>query len=313
MGDLPIETHESSPMNPSSLKPFIVPALISTYLLSLADAESDASSALFQGDPIVISKGHEFAEGMAFDADGHFYFTDVPAGKLFRVDAKSGEKSLFDGETGKTNGIAMGPDGALYGCAGGAKRINRWDLKTGEKSVVAEGPHSNDIAITDSGIIFFTDPKSKSVWRVSPAPERKLTKAAALDWRPNGLALNPDQDGLFVADFQADTIHRFPVAKDGALGESTPAYVLATGDDGRGLLDGMVIFPSGNLLIGTARGIQLVPPISLNSTPIKPVVIPPFGERPRCNYLRLSPDGQWLYAAFQYDIVKLAVRKGVLK
>jgi gluconolactonase len=273
-------------------------------------ASAAESGSLFVGDPVVISEGHGFAEGMAFDAEGNFYFTDVPAGKLFRIDARTGEKTLFDGESGKTNGIAIGPDGMLYGCAGGDRRIHRWDLETGERSVVAEGPHSNDIAIARDGTLFFSDPETSSVWRVSPAPERQLTKAAALDWKPNGIALNPAKDALFVADFFGDTVHRLPLADDGSLGEPRPAYRLATGEDGRGLLDGMVILPSGNLLIGTARGIQLVPPLSAKGATFKPVVIPPFGDRPRCNYVRLSPDGETLYAAFQHDIVKLALRKG---
>ena len=278
-----------------------------------APTGADESSPLFVGDPVVVSEGHEFAEGMAFDAGGNFYFTDVPAGKLFRIDATTGEKTLFDGDSGKTNGIAIGPDGMLYGCAGGAKRIHQWDIKTGKKVVVAEGPHSNDIAIADDGTIYFSDPKTSSVWRVSPAPERKLTKAVALEWKPNGIALNSARDALFVAEFFADTVHRFPLADDGSLGDPRPAYQLATGEDGRGLLDGMVVLPSGNLLIGTAAGIQLVPPLSAKSATFKPVVIPPFGDLPRCNYVRLSPDGKTLYAAFQHDIVKLAVRKGAIE
>ncbi len=276
-------------------------------------SQTDPAATLFTGKPVIISEGHQFAEGMAFDAEGNFYFTDVPAGKLFRVDAKTGKKSLFDDQSGKTNGIAIGPDGMLYGCAGGDKRIYRWDLKSGKKTPVAEGAFSNDIAITRSGIIFFTDPKTQSVWRVSPAPERKLTKAAALPWRPNGIALNPKHDTLMVAEFGADKVHRFPVAADGSLGKSEPAYRLATGEDGRGMLDGMVVMPSGNLLIGTARGIQLVPPLSSKSADFKAIVIPPFGDRPRCNYVRLSPDGQWLYAAFRADIVRLPVRKGAIR
>ncbi len=289
--------------------------LILLLCFSALHAQSQTGSAvtLFTGKPAVISSGHQFAEGMAFDAEGNFYFTDVPAGKLFRVDAKTGKKSLFDGQSGKTNGIAIGPEGMLYGCAGGEKRIYRWDLKSGKKTAVAEGPHSNDIAITRSGFIYFTDPKTQSVWRVSPAPERKLSKAAALPWRPNGLGINPKHDALFVAEFNADKVHRFPVAADGSLGKSEPAYRLATGEDGRGMLDGMVVMPSGNLLIGTARGIQLVPPLSSKPADFKAIVIPPFGDRPRCNYVRLSPDGKWLYAAFKSDIVRLPVRKGAIR
>ncbi len=114
-----------------------------------------------------------------------------------------------------------------------------------------------------------------------------------------------------VAEFFSDTVHRFPIAKDGALGESKPAYKLAVTEDGKGFLDGMVVLPSGALLIGTSRGIQLVTPVG--EEPARHIIIPPFGERPRCNYVRLSPDGKWLYAAFKDDLLKLPLRDGVVK
>ena len=115
----------------------------------------------------VVSKGHQFAEGMAWDADGHFYFTDVPRNQIFRVDKNTGKKTLFDGASGRTNGIAFGPNGRLYGCASGDKAINAWDVKTGEKTAVNTGTLSNDIAILNDGTIFYTDPNSKLVWRLA--------------------------------------------------------------------------------------------------------------------------------------------------
>ena len=286
--------------------------LIAIALLGSALADDDPST-LFAGKPEVISEGHQFAEGMAFDKNGNFYFTDVPAGKLFKVD-KAGKKTLFDGDTGKTNGIAMGPDGMLYGCAGGAMAIHRWDLKTGKKTAIAKGAFSNDIAITKKGRIYFTDPKTAAVWTVSPAPEHKLEKAVQLEWKPNGIGLHPAQGTLMVADFFGNTIHGFPIGKDGALGESKPKYILdVSKEEGKwkdkGLLDGMVVLPSGRLLIGTARGIQFTSRIDIKD-PMH-LTIPPFDGRPRCNYVRISPDGKWVYAAFKDDLVKIQLKKAL--
>jgi len=207
--------------------------------------------------------------------------------------------------------IAMGADGMLYGCSGGARVIHQWDLKTGRKTVIAKGPKSNDIAITRNGTIYFSDPASMAIYMVSPAPERKLATAVQLEWRPNGIGLSPKEDSLMIAEFFSDTVHRFPMTKDGSLGESKPAYKLAVTEEGKGFLDGMVVLPSGTLLIGTSRGIQLVTPVG-EETP-RHIIIPPFGDRPRCNYVRLSPDGKWLYAAFKDDLVKLPLRDGVVK
>ena len=49
----------------------------------------------------VVSTGHKFAEGMAWDTEGNFFFTDVPRNQLIRVDAKTGKKTLLDGDTGE--------------------------------------------------------------------------------------------------------------------------------------------------------------------------------------------------------------------
>lgn len=275
-------------------------------LLVAAD-EPGPAAMLFEGEPEVVTEGHQFAEGMAFDGEGNFIFTDVPKSQLFRIDAKSGERTLIDGESGGTNGIAIGPDGMIYGCASRDKKIYRWDPKSGERSTVAEGPRSNDIAVAKDGTIWFTDPKEQLVWRVA-AKTRELSKAAELPWNPNGIALNPKQDALFVAEFYSGTVHRLAIAEDGTLGEPKPGFKLATPEDGRGHLDGMLVLPCGWLLSGTARGIQCVPPVG-DKSGAKPIVVPPFGERPRCNYVRVSPDGQWLYAAFAKDIVRLRMRQ----
>ena len=133
----------------------------------------------------VVSSGHQFAEGMAWDEDGHFYFTDVPRLQLFKVDKDSGIKTLVDAQSGRTNGIAFGPDGKLYGCSSKDEGINVWNPNTWEKETLAKGTPSNDIAILDDGTIFFTDPNNKSVWRID-ANSRERTLAASLAWKPNG-------------------------------------------------------------------------------------------------------------------------------
>src|SRR3954469_15748110 len=136
----------------------------------------------------VISTGHQFAEGMAWDGDGHFYFTDVPRGQLFKVDKATGEKTMVDGATGRANGIAFGPDGRLYGCASGDRCIYAWDPKTWQKVKVTEGTQSNDITILRDGTIFYTEPPTKLVWRLA-AKTFKREVGAKLAWEPNGIAL----------------------------------------------------------------------------------------------------------------------------
>lgn len=250
-----------------------------------------------------VTEGHQFAEGMDFDADGNLLFTDVPRMQLFRIDRESGKRVLLDGDTGRANGISFGPDGRLYGCASGAQAIHAWDPASENfaKTAVARGTASNDLAILDDGTIYYTDPKAETIWRVSPGPERTLEKAAALPWRPNGIGAAPDGTTLFVAEFASSNVHGFPINEDRSLGESAVAYILKVPPDGSGKLDGLMVLPGGRLLIGTALGVQLAHPHPAEDPPL---VVPPPGERPRCNYVRISPDGRYLYAAFAADILR---------
>ena len=106
-------------------------ALLLPGVLAAAD-EASPAALRFDGEPEVVSEGHQFAEGMAFDVEGNFFFTDVPKGKLFRIDGKSGAKPIVVppfGERPRCNYVRLSPDGRwLY--AAFAKDIVR--LRVGE-------------------------------------------------------------------------------------------------------------------------------------------------------------------------------------
>jgi len=256
----------------------------------------------------LISDGHQFAEGMAWDQEGHFYFTDVPRALLFKVDTQTGEKTLLDDNTGQANGIAFGPDGRLYGCARGASKIYAWDPLTWGKVPVARGPDSNDIAILDNGTIFFSDPAERAVWRVDLV-SGELSKVLNSGWAPNGMSVSLDQRTLLVAEFNSSRIHGYTIGRDSSLkGRHRIAYRLGIPSNGLGRLDGMQPLSGDRFLIGTALGIQIVFPAGKEgSGPL--MLVPSPDGRPRCNYARISPDGMWLYAAFAKDILRRRVKK----
>ena len=257
----------------------------------------------------IVSAGHRFAEGMAFDLDGHFFFTDVPGLQLYRIDRESGEKTLVDDATGRTNGIIFGPMGKLYGCASGDQSIYAWEPTGWKKEAIAKGSPSNDIAVLEDGTLYYTDPKAKTVWRVGPAPDHKLEKAAVLPWGPNGIGAGPDGQTLYVAEFSSGNIHGFPISGDRSLGKPVVSYKLKTPDDGVGKLDGLEVLPGGRLLIGTELGIQIAHPLA---DKVALQVIPSPGGRPRCNYVRISPDGLYLYAAFGTEILRRKINAAKL-
>jgi sugar lactone lactonase YvrE len=275
----------------------------------LAAAPAPAPDLIFAAgsDWEVVSTGHRFAEGMAWDAEGHFYFTDVPAGQLFKIDRHSNEKTLVDGATGRANGIEFGPDGRLYGCASGDRCIYAWDPKTWQKTKVTEGTASNDIAILRDGTIFYTEPGARMVWRLAPSTFAREV-GVKLQWEPNGIAVSRDQKTLLVAEFNADTIHGFAIGADGKASETDRAiYKLGVPSDGVGRLDGMLTLPDGRLLIGTALGTQIAPPLAAAGSG-RHIVIPSPQGRSRNNYVRISPDGAWMYTAYAVDVLRRRLR-----
>lgn len=279
--------------------------------LPVASAQEDL---IFAKDSAweMVSEGHEFAEGMAWDAAGHFYFTDVPNRELFKINKENGEQTLVVAATGRANGIALGPDGRLYGCAAESDGINAWDVNTWEVQTYGLGAKSNDLAILDDGTVFFTDPSTGSVWRLNIETNER-TEAVSTDFRPNGIALSLDQRTLFVADFNSDTIYAHSIDNKGqVVGGASVAFQLAVRSDGRGLLDGMQILPDGRLLIGTSLGIQLAVPAGQESESRRIVIVPHPADRPRCNYVRVSPDGQWIYASFVSDIRRRLINPDLL-
>jgi gluconolactonase len=255
----------------------------------------------------VVSSGHRFAEGMAWDVDGHFYFTDVPASQLFKIDRNSGSKTLLDGATGRANGIAFGSDGRLYGCASGDRCIYAWDPKSWQKAKVTEGTASNDIAILRDGTIFYTEPGAKLVWRLA-AKTFERDVGVKLSWEPNGITLSRDEKTLLVAEFNSDTIHGFALGDDGRVnGDDRAAYKLGVPSDGVGRLDGMMTLADGRLLIGTTLGTQIAPSITAAGS-ARHIVIPSPQRRPRNNYVRISPDRAWIYTAYAADILRRRLR-----
>ncbi len=224
--------------------------------------------------------------------------------QLFKVNKYTGAKTLIDADTGRANGIAFGPDGYLYGCSSEVNGIVAWDSKTWSKKILGEGTKSNDIAILDDGTIFYTDPSTNSVWRLE-AESYEREKAAALGWRPNGITLSLDQSDLLVAEFDSDTIHAFPIGKGSRLeGTSSAAFKLAVPSNDEGRLDGMQMYGDGRLLSGTALGLQIARPLDDRLSRPQLIVIPSPEGRPRCNYVRISPDGKWVYTAYAKDVLR---------
>lgn len=222
-------------------------------------------------------------EGPAVAPDGSIYFTDMPFGAdngmILRYEPKSGQVSVFTGNSGKSNGLAFMADGSMVSCDGadgGGRRLIRWNLGTREGATLVdrfEGRRfnsPNDLCPDLKGRIYFTDP------RYGGTEPRELEREAVYRWerdgtvreitraveKPNGIVLSPDQRTLYVGDHNnggnrlkptdpepkrgAMKVHAFPLDVDGLV--SGPARTLVDFSPENGC-DGMTVDAEGNVYL----------------------------------------------------------------
>ena len=251
-----------------------------------------------------VSQGHTFTEGPAVAPNGDIYFSDVRESKTWKIDAKTDKVTLFKENTGLTNGLMFGPDGRLYACRRETKQIVAIDVATGEEEIIASGAQPNDIAITASGEIYFTEPWEGKVWFVDKNRNKRVVATEGLEF-PNGVMLSPDQSLLTVSNSRTAWVWSYQVQPDGSLANGQPFYRLETGERfSRSSADGMTITEDGYLFVTTAMGVQICDQpgrvIGILSKP---------QPGPLTNAVFAGPDMQTLYVTAGDKVFRRHMRK----
>jgi gluconolactonase len=219
-----------------------------------------------QGAVELIRDGFVFLEGPAWDAaSGRLFFTDVQANTI-HAHAPPASIDVVRNPSNLANGLAFDREGQLIVCEMETRRVTR-TLADGSIEVIAdefEGKKfnaPNDVAVRSDGTLYFTDPG----FRVTPET-RELdfnglfrvdgNGAVHAEWKgaltsaPNGVALSPNEQRLYLADTLSGELLRFEVLADGSLGEPS-SFV-----QGETLPDGMAVDRHGNVLVATGSGIE---------------------------------------------------------
>lgn len=205
-----------------------------------------------------------FTEGPVWDGTA-LRFSDIPAGRVMRLDPTTATTDVFASDTHRGNGLALDDGGRLVVCESGAGRVVRYDLD-GRRQVLAERYEGhrlnapNDVVVDSAGRIWFTDPRYRdretmeldhdSVYRLDPAGEAVSIARVTFDTtRPNGLVFSPDERTLYVAESPPAPegqrqLRAYPVCEDGSLG---PVRVLHDFGPYRGI-DGMRVDDAGNVV-----------------------------------------------------------------
>lgn len=213
-----------------------------TRLDPALDAVIDVNAPIEQ-----LASGYRWSEGPVWVKDGgYLLFSDVPSNVIWKWDGKAATKFIEpSGLSGPipagireagSNGLAIDAKGNLIIADSGSRVVSSVDLKTMKRTVLADKYDGkrfnscNDVAIHRNGTIYFTDPPyGLAEGDTSPLKELPFNgvyrRTASGDVhlvdnslsRPNGVALSPDQQTLYVAmsDDKRPHILAYPLDVEG--------------------------------------------------------------------------------------------------
>ncbi|MEQ2009847.1 MAG: SMP-30/gluconolactonase/LRE family protein [Limisphaerales bacterium] len=175
------------------------------------------------------------------------YWTDIPAGKMFRHDPATAQHELFfEGEV--VGGFTIQADGGLLlFMARGAVKIWRDGKLT---TVIAETPGElgsrfNDVIAGPAGRVFCgtmsCEEHAGSLYRLDT--DGRLTKLLGGVACSNGLGFTPDRRHLYHTDSLKREICRFDY--DVATGDIANQQLFVRTPEGEGLPDGMTVDAEG--------------------------------------------------------------------
>jgi gluconolactonase len=211
-------------------------------------------------------------EGPAFDGDGNLFFSDIIGNQVYRM-TPEGMLSVCRSDSGRSNGNTFDVQGRLISCegaefgTGGRRRLVRTDLKTDFVEVLTdhfEGKRynsPNDVVVDNHGRIWFTDPfygddrsalelDTEAVYRIDPDGKVSCVLSQPQIERPNGLAVTPNAQTLYVIDSHTRVggnrkVWSFDITVDGQLGNQRLVFDFGQGRGG----DGMRLDERGNLWV----------------------------------------------------------------
>jgi len=159
-----------------------------------------------------VAEGFGFTEGPVFSRRGYLLFSDLRARRILQWER--GKVTVFRENSNGSNGLTFDHQGRLL--AAERNRVTRTE-KDGRITVLAEAQYPNDLVYAIDGSIYFTDHPAGVVYQIT---RRGEVRAVARDCRsPNGVALAPDQQKLYIADMKAGQLRVYRIEPDGGLSE----------------------------------------------------------------------------------------------
>src|SRR5215207_6941253 len=175
----------------------------------------------------VLVSGYDSPEGPAFDRDGNLYFVNWLSRSIVRL-TPDGVASEFFNTGGIPAGLAFHRDGSLYVADEGDDIHGVLRVANGRATILvnefAGQPlnGANDLVFDTNGVLYFSDP-----WRSSAAnpvggfyrlfPDGTLEQIDTGLQFPNGVAISPEGDAVYLAETIPNRILRYAIAPDGSI------------------------------------------------------------------------------------------------
>ena len=195
-----------------------------------------------------------FLEGPVFDADGNLYVTDIPFGRIFRIDPK-GEWEQVAEWAGEPNGMKFLSDRELL-VTDYRNGLMVCDIASGAVRPYLERRNSerfkgvNDLIFDSHGNLYFTDQGQTGLHDPTGRLYR-LRRDGKLDLllnnvpSPNGVALSADERVLYLGVTRGNAVWRVPLLDDGSVSKVS-AFFTSYGPSGP---DGLAMDQKGRLIV----------------------------------------------------------------
>ncbi len=195
-----------------------------------------------------------FLEGPVFDEAGNLFVTDIPFGRIFRIDPK-GEWDLVAQWAGEPNGMKFlsATELLVTDYRNGLMAV---DIASGQVRPYLERRNSerfkgvNDLVFDSRGNLYFTDQGQTGlhdptgrVYRLGA--DGRLDLLVSNMPSPNGIVLSLDERFLFVAATRGNCVWRMALLPDGSVSKAGQFFT-SYGPSGP---DGLAMDEGGRLLV----------------------------------------------------------------
>ena len=242
----------------------------------------------------LLAEGFEWSEGPVWVPDGGYVlFSDIPKNTIYRWDEVNGLQPylrpagyIWNDPAGAelgTNGLMLDGQGRLVMADHGNRQIARLDTTNYTRETLASEYDGmrlnspNDLVIHSNGDIYFTDPPY-GLEGLNESPDKELPfngvyridSAGAVTLLtdelgfPNGIALSPDEQTLYVANSGGanPVIMAYDLQPDGGIENGRVFFdgQPLVDEGATGAFDGMVVDAQGRLFATGPGGVVVLTP-----------------------------------------------------